>query len=89
VDAGGAPQRPRLVAAQVAGERTGRVDSVETGLVHVSSRGRLLRTTLGADLLAEMARDPEAAPRVGDMVRLLAWADGRITVEKVVHRSLP
>jgi ferric-dicitrate binding protein FerR (iron transport regulator) len=73
----------------VAGERTGRVVSVETGLVQVSCRGRLLRTTLGACMLAEMARTPQAAPRVGDQVRLRTWADGRITLETVLARPLP
>jgi putative ribosome biogenesis GTPase RsgA len=76
-----------VVAAQVAGDRTGRVVSVRTGLVLVTVRSRVLRATIGAELLAEMARDEAAGPRVGDRVRLRCWADGRTTVEEVLERA--
>jgi hypothetical protein len=76
-----------VVAAQVAGDRTGRVVSVRTGLVMVTVRGRVLRTTIGAELLAAMARDEAAGPRVGDRVRLRCWSDGRTTVEQVLERA--
>jgi putative ribosome biogenesis GTPase RsgA len=78
---------PRVVAAQVAGDRTGRVVSVQTGLVRVRVQRRILRATVGAELLAEIARDEAAGPRVGDRVRLLCWADGRTTVENVLERA--
>jgi len=61
--------------------------SVETGLVRVKVRDRVVRATVGAELLAEMARDEAAAPRVGDRVRLLCWADGRTTVAEVLERA--
>ena len=61
--------------------------SVRTGLVRVQVHGRVLRATVGAELLAEMARDETAGPRVGDRVRLLCWADGRTTVENVLERA--
>ena len=75
------------MAAQVAGDRTGRVVTVQTGLVRVRDRGRVLRATVGAELLAAMARDEAAGPRVGDRVRLRCWSDGRTTVEEVVERT--
>src|SRR5688572_28061255 len=80
---------PRLVVSRPAGERTGRVVAVEVGVVHVVSRRRRLRATVGSVLLAEMARDPESAPRVGDRVRLRCWADGPVTVERVLARAVP
>ncbi len=82
----GAEPGPRVVAAQVAGDRTGRVVSVTTGLVRVIVRSRALRATVGADMLAAMCRDEAAGPRVGDRVRLRCWADGRATVEEVLER---
>ena len=78
---------PRVVAAQVAGDRTGRVVAVRTGLVLVTVRNRVVRTTVGAELLADMARDDSAGPRVGDRVRVRCWADGRTTLEQVVERA--
>jgi ribosome biogenesis GTPase len=78
---------PRLVASQPVGESTGRVVSVEIGVVTVVSRRRRLRATLGAGLLEAIAQDPEAGPRVNDRVRLRSWADGPVTVEAVLVRS--
>lgn len=80
---------PRLVVSRPVGDRTGRVEAVEVGVVHVVSRRRRVRATLGSVLLAEIARDPAAAPRVGDRVRLRSWADGPVTVEKVLARPVP
>ena len=61
--------------------------SVRTGLVRVRVHSRVVRATVGAELLADMARDETAGPRVGDRVRLLCWADGRTTVERVLERD--
>jgi hypothetical protein len=61
--------------------------AVRTGLVLVSERNRVLRATVGAELLSEMARDESAGPRVGDRVRLRCWADRRTTVEEVLERA--
>jgi ribosome biogenesis GTPase / thiamine phosphate phosphatase len=83
------PAPPRLVAAQVAGEGSGRVLSVEAGVVAVSYRGRTVRATLGGDLLALMAGDPAEAPEVGDRVLLRTWSEGPVTVERVLDRSRP
>jgi hypothetical protein len=62
---------------------------VECGLVLVSTRSGVVRATVGPDLLGRMACHPDAAPRVGDRVRLRTWADGPVTVERVVARALP
>ena len=48
------------------------------GLVEVEVGLRRLRASYDGDLLALVARDPAAAPRVGDQVRLRCWADGRM-----------
>ena len=80
---------PRVVVSRPVGDRTGRVVAVEVGLVHVVSRRRRLRASLGAALLQRMAKDPEAAPRVGDRVQLRCWADGPVTVEQVLAREVP
>jgi hypothetical protein len=55
---------------------------VEVGLTR-------LRASYDGELLALVARDPDAAPRVGDHVRLRCWADGRTTVQRVLARALP
>jgi hypothetical protein len=79
---------PRLVVSRPAGERTGRVVAVEPGVVHVLSRRRRIRATVGSALLGAMAADPGAAPRVGDRVRLRFWPDGPVTVESVLVRPV-
>ena len=56
--------------------------------MHVVSRRRKVRASLGAAVLARMAQDPEAAPRVGDRVLLRWWADGPVTVERVLARGV-
>jgi ribosome biogenesis GTPase / thiamine phosphate phosphatase len=80
---------PRLVVSRPVGERTGRVVAVEVGVVQVVSRRRRLRASLGSALLQEMAKDATAAPRVGDRVQLRSWADGPVTVERVLARAVP
>ena len=80
---------PRVVASGPAGETTGRVVAVEVGAVAVVSRRRRLRASLGAPLLEAMAQDAGAVPRVGDRVQLRTWADGRVTVERVLVRNPP
>ena len=80
---------PRLVVSRPVGERTGRVVAVEVGVVQVVSRRRRIRATLGSALLAEIGRDPATAPRVGDRVQLRSWADGPVTVERVLARPVP
>lgn len=80
---------PRLVVSRPVGDRTARVVAVEVGVVHVVSGRRRIRATVGSVLLQEIARDPEAAPRAGDRVRLRSWADGPVTVERVLARGLP
>ncbi len=78
----------RVPDATVATDRPGRVLTVEPGLVRVRCGGRVVRATVGADLLAAMARDVTATPRPGDRVLVRTWADGRATVERVVVRRL-
>jgi ribosome biogenesis GTPase len=79
---------PRLVVSRPVGDRTGRVVSVDVGVVEVVSRRRTFRATVGAALLQQMAQDRSSAPRVGDRVRLRFWADGPVTVERVVARAV-
>jgi hypothetical protein len=76
-------------AGRVAADATARVLAVETGVVRVRVRGRVERVSYGGALLAAIARDPEAAPRVGDRVQVRRWADGCSTVERVVVRAVP
>ena len=77
---------PRLVVSRPAGDRSGRVVAVEPGVAQVRTRRGTIRASFGAALLGLMVRDPEAAPRVGDRVRLRTWADGPVTIERVVAR---
>ena len=81
--------RPRLAAAGPLSGRTGSVVMACGGIVEVEVGLRRLRASYDADLLALVARDPDAAPRVGDQVRLRCWADGRTTVHRVLARALP
>ena len=76
------------MVSRPAGERTGRVVAVAVGVVQVRSRGHSFRATVGSRLLGAMAGDPEAAPRVGDRVRLCFWPDGPVTVERVLARPV-
>jgi len=78
---------PRLVVSRPVGERAGRVVAAEVGVVTVISRRQRLRATLGAALLEAIAQDGEAAPRVGDRVQLRTWADGPVTVERILARK--
>jgi hypothetical protein len=63
--------------------------AVRDGLVDVEVAARRVRASYDGELLAQVARDPLAAPRVGDQVRLRCWADGRTTVQRVLARALP
>ncbi len=81
--------RPRLAAAGPAGGRSGHVLAAHEGVLEVEVGLRRLRASYDGDLLAVVARDPSAAPRVGDQVELRCWADGRTTVRRVLARALP
>jgi ribosome biogenesis GTPase len=80
---------PKVVVSRPFGERTGRVVSVDVGVVTVVSRRQKVRASLGSTLLEAMAHDPEAAPQVGDRVQLRSWVDGPVTVERVLVRHVP
>lgn len=82
------PRPRRTGATPLAGSATGRVVAVEPGVAEVVTRGRLLRASYGGCLLADIARRPEAEPRVGDRVGLTCWADGHVTVDRVVVRAV-
>lgn len=69
--------------------RRGRVVRVEPGLVLCALGRTRVRATVCGPLLARIAGDPSAAPRPGDRVLLRMWGDGRVTVDRVVARSLP
>ena len=81
--------RPRLAVCTPAGSRTGHVVDACDGVLDVQVGSRRLRASYDGALLASVARDPLAAPRVGDQVRLRCWADGRTTVQRVLARALP
>lgn len=81
--------RPRLASVSPAGGRSGHVVAVHGGVLEVEVGLRRLRATYDGELLALVAGDSEAAPRVGDQVRLRCWADGRTTVQRVLARALP
>ena len=81
--------RPRLAAAGPVSGRTGHVVAACDGILEVVVGLRRLRASYDGDRLALVARDPSAAPRVGDHVRLRCWADGRTTVCRVLARALP
>ena len=83
-----AARSPRLVVSRPVGERTGRVLSVEAGLVLVRTRRGTVRASLGAALLSRMAQDAATAPCPGDRVLLRTWTDGPVTVERVLARPL-
>lgn len=61
---------------------------METGVAEVVSGGALLRASYGGGLLADVARRPDREPRVGDRVRLTCWADGHVTVDRVLVRPV-
>ena len=82
-------RRPRLASVAAAGTRTGQVVSACDGVLEVVVGLRRLRASYDGDLLALVARDPHAAPRIGDQVSLRCWADGRTTVQRVLARALP
>ena len=84
-----APASPGDPVGRVAADSTARVLAVETGVVRLKVRGRSLRASYGGALLAAIAQDAEAAPRVGDRVQVRRWADGCSTVERVVVRAVP
>ncbi len=81
--------RPGEVAPpRITASRTGRVVGVETGVVLVRAGRDRLRASFGGDLLARIAADRDAAPRIGDRVRLACWPDGRTTCEGVLARPV-
>jgi ribosome biogenesis GTPase / thiamine phosphate phosphatase len=87
--AGTSGWRPRVASCAPTGTRTGHVVAVRDGLVDVEVGVRRVRASYDGDLLAAVARDARAAPRVGDQVRLRCWVDGRTTVQRVLARALP
>lgn len=63
-----------------------RVDRAVALVEDPSGAAEPVRASWGADLLAAIADDPEAAPTTGDRVQLRLWPDERITVEAVRPR---
>lgn len=64
----------------------GRVARVERGLVGALTEAGPVRTSIGAELLASMARDPVNGPCAGDWAVLRSWPDDRCTVERILPR---
>jgi hypothetical protein len=83
-----APWNPGDPEDRVAVDATGRVVTVETGVARVRVRGRVVRASYGGVMLALVAQDAQAAPRVGDRVLVRLWADGCRTLERVVARAV-
>ena len=67
---------------------TGRVVSADEAGAEVLTASGPLRATWGSSLLVESATCPEALARRGDAVRLVAWPDGRVTLDAVVMRPV-
>jgi ribosome biogenesis GTPase len=64
----------------------GRVVRTDRSGADVLAADGPVRGTWGADLMTSAATDPVAAPTTGDFVWVQHWADGRITVERVLPR---
>jgi ribosome biogenesis GTPase / thiamine phosphate phosphatase len=79
------PAMARWAAA--ADAAVGRVVRVHRGLADVLTEQGLLRAGYAGELLAEVARDPVAAPTAGDWVVVRDWPDNRHTVQTVLPRS--
>lgn len=69
----------------------GCVTRVESGVYELLCGGGRFPVTLGGPMLAEMARDPLAAPCPGDWCVVRTWPDGPRTLERVLtgHRVAP
>jgi ribosome biogenesis GTPase len=68
---------------------SGRIVAADDAGAQVLTRAGRVRATWGGGLLAAAACSAEAFGRRGDAVRLLAWPDGRLTVEHVIMRPVP
>jgi ribosome biogenesis GTPase len=66
--------------------RPARVARVDRGVYGLLAADGAARAGLGGDLLAQVARDPLAAPCTGDWVALRDWPDQRTTIEAVLPR---
>ena len=64
----------------------GRVVRVDRGVALVLTETGIVRASYGAELLAEMACDPGAAPSTGDWVVVRDWPDHRVTLDTVLPR---
>lgn len=77
----------QMAGAAAAPDATvGRVVRVDRGVAGVLTEAGMVRTSYGADLLAEMACDAGAAPSTGDWVVLREWPDHRVTLDRVLPR---
>ncbi len=72
--------------AAAADASVGRVVRVDRGVAGVLTEEGPVRASWGANLLAEIAADPEAAPCTGDWCVVRAWPDHRTTLESVLPR---
>lgn len=82
----GAPPVPAGARARmVAGPIIGCVTSRRPGAIRVWTSQGDLCGSLGADLLATIARGDDEVPGPGQWVRLQRWWDGRITIEECLH----
>ena len=67
----------------------GCVLAVSDGIFEVwTCRGRE-RVSMGGGLLADVARNADARPALGDWVELTRWHDGRVTMSGRADRSRP
>jgi len=77
---------PAGPAGPAAGLEIGRVGRVDKGLCTVLTEQGPVRASWSANVLAEMARNPQAVPCTGDWVALRRWPDDPVTVEAVAPR---
>ncbi|HEX8497217.1 MAG TPA: ribosome small subunit-dependent GTPase A [Actinomycetales bacterium] len=75
-----------LAAAAGAPPEPARVTRTDRGACDLVGGDGPMRATWGADVVAAVARDPQAVPSTGDWVVVQRWPDGHRTVEVVLPR---
>jgi ribosome biogenesis GTPase / thiamine phosphate phosphatase len=70
----------------VRGGEPGRVIGVDRGSYRVATAAGVVRATVCSDRLQAIARDQQSAPCTGDWCELARWADGPITISRLLPR---
>lgn len=64
---------------------TGHVVGCESGVARVQTDQGEVRATYSGQMLDRVARDRGCAARVGDVVVLRYWTDGKVTIEEALR----